>query len=190
MDLCDLAGIVAVPRQRHETRMGFCLALAHGCGNLRDHSDRLRSRPPLALWPRTQRHGSSYWHHAGDHFHRFARRQDSFLAVGTFSPPTLGNRADMKMSILVRAIASGRSITNVAPLPSPALCARTLPPCISMIALLMARPRPRPSWCESTCSKASKILSRNCGSIPTPVSLISTMMDFGDGLCERTETVP
>src|SRR5439155_23670944 len=110
MDLCDLAGIVAVPRQRHETRMGFCLALAHGCGNLRDHSDRLRSRPPLALWPRTQRHGSSYRHHAGDHFHRFARRQDSFLAVGTFSPPTLGNRAHMNMSILVRA--TDRQIDN------------------------------------------------------------------------------
>src|SRR6202158_4199105 len=97
MDLCDLAGIVAVPRQRHETRMGFCLALAHACGNLLDHSDRLRSRPPLALWPRTQRHGSSYRHHAGDHFHRFARRQDSFLAVGTFSPPALGHRAHLKV---------------------------------------------------------------------------------------------
>src|ERR1700730_16649271 len=108
MDLCDLAGIVAVPRQRHETRMGFCLALAHGCGNLRDHSNRVRSRPPLALWPRAQRHGSSYWHHAGDHFHRFARRQDSFLAVGTFSPPALGNRAHVKVISGRRASESPR----------------------------------------------------------------------------------
>ena len=39
----DFAGRAAVHRQRHETRLGLCLALAHGRGNFRYHPDRLRA---------------------------------------------------------------------------------------------------------------------------------------------------
>src|SRR5438132_6903838 len=76
--------------------------------------------------------------------------------------------------------ATGNVTAKVAPLPEPSLCARMLPPCISTIALLMARPRPRPSRRISSCSKASKIFSRNAGSIPMPVSVISTVIEFGE----------
>src|SRR5204863_323856 len=65
-----------------------------------------------------------------------------------------------------------------------------LPMCIWTIALLMARPRPSPSLRLSTCSNASKILFRNLGSIPTPVSAISIETVFGEGLKLRTEIEP
>src|SRR5437763_13495248 len=55
---------------------------------------------------------------------------------------------------------------KVAPLLCPSLSARIVPRCISTIALLIARPSPRPSRPESACSNGSKILLMNCGSDP------------------------
>src|SRR5437016_986716 len=49
------------------------------------------------------------------------------------------------------------------------------PLCASTRVLLMARPRPSPpSWVRVACSKASKIFGNDSGSIPRPVSAIST----------------
>src|SRR5438132_1025384 len=93
--------------------------------------------------------------------------------------PQLGNTQDISCRAWLRDGAAGRVTAKVAPLPWPSLCARMLPPCISTIALLMARPRPRPSRRISSCSKAAKIFSRNSGSIPTPLSVISTVIEFG-----------
>jgi hypothetical protein len=48
----------------------------------------------------------------------------------------------------------GNSTTKVVPFPSPSLRAWIVPACISTMALLIARPSPNPSLCESACSKA------------------------------------
>ena len=52
--------------QRNETRLGICMAVIDGGGNLRDDSDRIRSRPPASLWPRAKCDGSGDRHHVGD----------------------------------------------------------------------------------------------------------------------------
>src|SRR5438067_11166185 len=116
-------------------------------------------------------------------FHAISFSGDCDRAMGKENP-------HLQAGIYEPTVWIGNSITNVAPLPSPLLRAEIVPPCISMIALLMARPSPRPSWRESTCSKASKILSTNSASIPTPPSLISMVITSGVRLYERTETAP
>ena len=50
------AGVTAIHRQRHETRLGVCVAVADGCGDLRDDFDRLWAGPSAA------RCHSSQWH--------------------------------------------------------------------------------------------------------------------------------
>src|SRR4029434_5033943 len=84
----------------------------------------------------------------------------------------------------------GKSITKVVPFPRPSLRARIVSACISTMALLIARPSPRPSLRESAFSKAPKTLPTNCGSMPMPLSLISMVILLGLGLYDRTETVP
>jgi hypothetical protein len=63
---------------------------------------------------------------------------------------------------------------KLAPLPGPSLAARIVPPCRSTKYWEIPSPRPSPrrEWdnvCGS-CSKRSKILDRNSGVIPTPLS--------------------
>jgi hypothetical protein len=51
------AGVTAIHRQWHETRLGIGMALAKGGGDLRDDSDWLRAGPFAALRPRIKCHG-------------------------------------------------------------------------------------------------------------------------------------
>src|SRR5438552_5543079 len=148
-----------------------------------DDSHRIRSRTFAPLWSRIKRDGPGHRNHARDCRDRFISLQNFVFALGTLSPPALGNRPSVAVRCRPASLsygATGKVTEKVAPLPEPSLCARMMPPCISTIALLMARPRPRPSRRISSCSNASKIFSRNTGSIPMPVSVISTVIEFGE----------
>src|ERR1700730_9791165 len=166
MAVRSFAGVASLFGQRNETGLGVCMAFLNGRGNLRDHSDWIRSWPFAPLRARTQRDGPGNRDHAGDRRDRLIGGQNFVLALGTLSPSPLGNgpsvRSDVGPSSLSYG-ATGRVTEKVAPLPEPPLCARILPPCISTIALLMARPSPRPSRRISNCSNAAKIFSRNSG---------------------------
>ena len=67
----------------------------------------------------------------------------------------------------------------VAPLPFPSLWALIVPPCISIMALLIVRPRPRPpNWRvtpRSPCSKGWKMCGSASGGMPTPLSFTSAI---------------
>src|SRR5713101_4355543 len=91
MDARHFTGIAAIFGERHETRLGVCLALTHGRGNLCDHSHWIWSRPSAPLRTRTQRDGPGHRNHAGDYRYRVARGQNSLLPMGTFSPSPLGH---------------------------------------------------------------------------------------------------
>ena len=58
---------------------------------LRHHPDRLRARPPAALWARAERDGPGDRHHGGHRADRPAGRQHPVLAVGALFAPALGH---------------------------------------------------------------------------------------------------
>src|SRR5260370_182328 len=66
------AGVAAIHRQRHETRLGLRLALADGRGNLCDDPYRFRPWPASALRTAIDRDGPSHCHHACDRCYRVA----------------------------------------------------------------------------------------------------------------------
>src|ERR1700730_17034994 len=126
MDTRHFAGFASVSRQRNETGLGVCMAFINGRGNLCHHSDRIRSWPFASLRPRTQRDGPGNRHHAGDRRDRIAGGQNFVLAVGTFSPPPLGNRPRISDDLVPPSLsygATGKVTEKVAPLPEPSLCA-------------------------------------------------------------------
>src|SRR5205085_10983974 len=90
------SGIAPLFNQRNETRLGVRVAFINGCGNLRDDPDRLWSRPSSSLRPRTKRNGPSDRHHARDCCDRLIGGQNFVFALGTFSPPALGNGQSLK----------------------------------------------------------------------------------------------
>src|SRR5439155_9409380 len=99
LDVRHFAGITAVSNKRNEAGLGVCLAFINGCGDLCDDSDRLRSRPFAALWPRTKRDGPGHLHHAGDRRHRFACGQNLVLASGALFASPLADRSHMTDSV-------------------------------------------------------------------------------------------
>src|SRR4029077_13386405 len=56
----DFARGASVYRQRNETRLGICLALAHGSSNFRDDPDWFRAWPASTLRSRIERHGAGH----------------------------------------------------------------------------------------------------------------------------------
>src|SRR5205823_85878 len=85
----------------------------------------------------------------------------------------VAGEGDAAQAVLGAAV-TGKVTVKVAPLLAPSLNARIVPPCISTIALQIARPKPRPPNCLVTsrppCSKGLKMSGRLVGSMPTPVS--------------------
>ena len=73
---------------------------------------------------------------------------------------------------------SGKLTVKVEPRPTPALSARTVPPCSSTIWRTMDKPRPNPPKARvevaSSWRKRSKTCGKNSGTMPMPVSLIVT----------------
>jgi hypothetical protein len=71
---------------------------------------------------------------------------------------------------------SGNSTRNSQPLPSPALCAVMVPPCMSTMLRAIVRPRPRPrppvdrAIDSGAWEKGVKIISRTSGLMPVPAS--------------------
>src|SRR5207244_3443471 len=83
--------------------------------------------------------------------------------------------SNCRHGISVRLWQVGKARLNLVPLLRPVLSAVMDPLCASTSVLLIARPRPRPPNCVLVpCSNASKIFGRVSGSIPSPVSAIST----------------
>ena len=85
------AGVTAIHRQRHETRLGVRVAVADGCGDLRDDFDRLWAGPFAALRPRIKCDGPGYRRHVCHRRHRSARGQNCVRAVGTLSTSAMGH---------------------------------------------------------------------------------------------------
>src|ERR1700730_16828325 len=87
--------------------MGFCLALAHGRGDLRDDSHRIRFGPSPPLRARIERDGSSDWNHDRHHPDRIAGGQDSLFAMGTLSSSTLGNGKTLRLMRVLCVVEHG-----------------------------------------------------------------------------------
>src|SRR6516225_7466976 len=81
-----LAGIASVPGDGYETRLGLCVAIADGGGNLCYNPHRVRSWPAFAFRPRTQRDGAGNCNNVSHCGYRSARRQNPILAMGTLPP--------------------------------------------------------------------------------------------------------
>src|SRR5438105_2164637 len=154
MDSRHPTGVAAVFGKRNETGMGVCLAITHGRRDLCYNPDWVRVGLPASSRPRINCDGPGRRNHACDHRDRSAGRQNFVLALRAFSAPALGDgpisdaltrEPGQAAAQAVAPSEVGNSTAKVAPLPRPSLRARMVPPCISTMTLLMARPRPRPS---------------------------------------------
>ena len=63
-----------------EARLGVCVAVVDGGGNIHRDSHRLGVGNFAALRTRVECHGSSHWHHARHRHHRPSRRQNPVLS--------------------------------------------------------------------------------------------------------------
>lgn len=96
MDAGYPARIVAVRGQRHETRLGICLAFAYGGGDICHHSYRVWSWPFAAIRPRTERDGSGHRRDGRDRRDWLDCGQDPLLAVGKIPASPLGNGIEIR----------------------------------------------------------------------------------------------